>query len=120
MKYATRYIGRSRNYHIMKDETDGRGSRRSTVNLRVFSCNNYLVDSGVFVVAVSDAQKICDRMIAFGDLGLINAQHHNVGRAEKKHEYIIIPSSRTETCPVKCNTIFSLMAITNKLSYLRI
>jgi hypothetical protein len=75
----------------MKDETDGRGSRRSTVNLRVFSCSNYLVDSGGFDVALSDAQKICDRMITFGDLvGLINAQHHNVARAEKKHEYIII------------------------------
>lgn len=31
-------------------------------------CNNYLVDHRVFDVAVSVAQKICDRMIAFGDL----------------------------------------------------
>jgi hypothetical protein len=53
----------------MEDETNGRGSRRSTVNLRVFfSCNNYLVDRRVFDVAVSVAQKICDGMIAFGDL----------------------------------------------------
>lgn len=69
MKYATRYTGRSRNYHIMKDETDGRGSRRSTVNLRVFFfCNNYLVDRRVFDVAVTVARKISDRIIAFGDL----------------------------------------------------
>lgn len=115
MKYATRYIGRTRNYHIMKDETGGRGSRRSTVNLRVFSCSNYLVDSGVFDVAVSDAQKMCDRLIAFGDLvGLINAKHLNAATAEKKHKYIIIRSSKTETCPAKCNTIFSLMVITNE------
>jgi hypothetical protein len=53
----------------MKDEMDGRGNRGSTVTLlcQSFVYINYLVGRRVFDVAVSVAQKICERKRACGD-----------------------------------------------------